>query len=362
MTRRSLFPIALLPLQSALSADPVHLAIAGLVHGHVDGFFRSLRARPDVKIVAIWEPVPALHKKYAAKYSFPPELFFTDLSKMLDTAHPQAVAAFTNTFDHPAVVAACAPRHIHVMMEKPLAISLAHARDIQHAAAKGNIQIMVNYETTWYASHAALYDTIKRARQGGEIRRIVAMDGHEGPKEIGVGPEFLSWLSDPAKNGAGALFDFGCYGANLMTWLLDNQRPLSVTAVTRRFKPAIYPRVDDDATILLEYPNAQGVIEASWNWPFGRKDLEVYAERAYAIANGGNVLKLRLPGKPEQSTVPERLPAHKRDPVSYLKAIVQGRHKPTGLSSLDNNMIVTGILEAARDSAKSGKTVHLARH
>jgi predicted dehydrogenase len=60
---------------------------------------------------------------------------------------------------------------------------------------------------------------------------MVAMDGHTGPGEIHAQPEFLAWLSDPVKNGAGALFDFGCYGANLMTWLMDNQKPLKVTAV-----------------------------------------------------------------------------------------------------------------------------------
>ena len=65
----------------------------------------------------------------------------------------------------------------------------------------------------------------------GAVRRLVTHYGHQGPKEIGVGPEFFSWLTDPAKNGAGALYDFGCYGANFATWLFENQRPLSVFAV-----------------------------------------------------------------------------------------------------------------------------------
>src|SRR5438270_2578321 len=116
---------------------------------------------------------------------------------------------------------------------------------------------------------------------------MVALDGHAGPERINVQPEFLAWLRDPVKNGAGALFDFGCYGANLMTWMMDNQRPLSVTAVTKTIKPRIYPRVDDEAEILVEYPRATGIIQGSWNWPFSRKDFEVYAERSYAIATGG---------------------------------------------------------------------------
>ena len=246
------------------------------------------------------------------------------------TARPEAVATFTSTYDHAMVVDACAPRHIHVMMEKPLAVSMDHARAIQKAANSGGIHVIVNYETTWYASHGAMWTLIKEQRAAGDIRKMVAMDGHQGPKEIGVGPEFLGWLTDPVKNGAGALFDFGCYGANLMTWMMDNQRPVAVTAVTQRFKPQIYARVDDEATILVEYPQAQGIIQASWNWPFSRKDFEVYGERGYAIAAGGDVLRVRKPKEQEQTITPAALAPEEKDSVSYLIAVVRGKLKPAG--------------------------------
>src|ERR1035438_6546907 len=155
--------------------------------------------------------------------------------------------------------------------------------------------VMVNYETTWYKSHGEIWKLIKEQNAVGEIRKMVAMDGHEGPKEIHVQPEFLSWLTDPVKNGAGALFDFGCYGANLMTCLMGNQRPVAVTAIAQTYTPDIYGRVDDEATILVQYPKAQGVIQASWNWPYSRKDFEVYGEKGYAIATGGEGLRVRLP-------------------------------------------------------------------
>jgi len=188
---------------------------------------------------------------------------------------------------------------------------------------------------------------------------MVAMDGHQGPKEINVPPEFFGWLTDPEKNGAGALFDFGCYGANLMTWMLDNQRPRSVTAVAKRIKPHIYPNVDDDATILVDYPSVQGVIQASWNWPVGRKDCEVYGEHGHAIATGGADLRLRVGNAPEERVKPEPLPDTEADSVSYLLSVARGKRKPDGLSSLQNNLIVTEILCAARESARAGKQVTL---
>jgi predicted dehydrogenase len=357
-----LLPLASSP-QTASTPDhkPLRLAIAGLVHSHVDGFLRGATKRSDVQIVGVFEPDAAIQHKYAEKYKLAGAIFYTDLGAMLDSVKPEAVATFTSTYDHPVIVDACASRHVPVMMEKPLAVSMDHARAIQRAAERGGIPVVINYETTWYRSHAAIWDIIKQQNAGGEIRKMVAMDGHQGPKEIGVPPEFFSWLTDPVKNGAGALFDFGCYGANLMTWMLENQRPLAVTALTSRFKPQIYPRVDDEGTILVEYPKAQGIIQASWNWPFSRKDFEVYSERAYAIATGGNTLHVRLPGKPDEEvrTKLTDLSPGEADSISYLTAVARGQRKSAGLSSLENNMIVTEILEAARESAKSGKTIRL---
>lgn len=341
-------------------AKPLRVAIAGLAHGHVSGFLRSAHNRKDIQIVGIFDPDGTLGARYAKDNGFAADIVFTDLGAMLDHVKPEAVATFTNTFDHAMVVEACALRHIPVMMEKPLATNMAQARAIQKAAQRGGIPVMVNYETTWYKSHAEIWRLIKEQKAAGEIRKMVAMDGHQGPKEINVQPEFFAWLSDPVKNGAGALFDFGCYGANLMTWLMDNQRPIAVTALAHTNKPEIYAHVDDEATILVQYPKAQGIIQASWNWPFSRKDFEVYGARGYAIATGGEGLRVRLPGeKAEETRTPEPLPAEQRDSISYLTGVARGRFKPAGLNSLENNVVVVEILEAARDSVRTGKTVVL---
>jgi predicted dehydrogenase len=352
--------LLVLPLALLLPAQepPLRIAVAGLTHGHVDGFFRAAKGR-NVEIVGVYDPDTALHAKYGAKYGLSPMIFFKDLAAMLNTLKPEAVASFSSTFDHAATVEIAAARKIPVMMEKPLAVNMEHARRIQKAAAAAGIPVIVNYETTWYKSHGAIWDLVQKQHALGDIRKMVAMDGHEGPQEIRVPPEFFSWLTDPVKNGAGALFDFGCYGANLMTWLMQNQRPIAVTAVTQQIKPNIYPKVDDEANVLVEYPKAIGIIQGSWNWPTGRKDFEVYAQKGYANAIGGNTLRVRMPGEREQTQTPPELAPDERDFIAYLTAVVRGRLKPSGLSSLENNMIVTEILEAARESAKTGKRVVL---
>lgn len=338
---------------------PLRVALAGLVHGHASGFFDQFQHRTDMQVVGIAEADGQLVAQFEKRFGLAPNLFYSDLEKMLKATHPQAVLAYTNTYDHRRIVEICARYGVHVMMEKPLAVSLEDARAIENAARGGKIQVLVNYETTWYRSNQAAYDLVHE-KAFGEIRKIVVHDGHSGPKEIGVGPEFLAWLTDPKLNGAGALFDFGCYGADLATWLMDGRRPTAVTAVTQRIKPEVYPRVDDEATIILTYPKAQAIVQASWNWPFSRKDMEVYGQKGYAITVGRDAVRVRLPEKEELLTDAKPLEKTKEDSISYLRAVLLGGMKPEGQSSLETNVTVTEILDAARQSAATGKTVWLA--
>ena len=146
-----------------------------------------------------------------------------------------------------------------------------------------------------------------------------------------------------------------------MTWFMDNQRPESVTAVTQRFQPQYYPNTDDEATIVVRYPKAVGIIQASWNWPFARKDMEVYGETGYVHTDALEGLRVRLPGGTEAASKAPPIPAPEHDSLAYFAAVVRGKLKPVGLSSLENNLVVTQILHAARASAASGKTVLIAR-
>ena len=348
------------PTQSSPAAGtaPLRVGVVGLVHGHVDGFLRDSFHNPEIQIVGIAESNPQLFLRYASQYGVDRNLLFPSLEEMLQKVHPQAVLVYTNTYDHRQVVEACARHGVHVMMEKPLAVSLEDARAIQGAAKQGKIHVVVNYETTWYPSNRAAYDLVRQNGLG-DIRKIVVHDGHKGPQEINVAPEFLPWLTDPKLNGAGALFDFGCYGADLATWLMQGRRPDSVTAITQHLKPDVYPRVDDEATIILTYPKAQAVIQASWNWPFDRKDMEVYGQTGYAITVRRDDIRVRRKGAEEEQLSAKAISAPNDNSLAYFRAVVNGEIPPEGLSSLETNITVTEILDAARRSAASGRTIPL---
>jgi len=341
------------------SPAPLRVAIVGLVHGHVHGFLSQPRNLAEIEIVGVAEPDAHLLSAAASRYHFDPSILFSDLDEMLVKTHPQAVLVYTNTFDHRRVVEICARHGVNVMMEKPLATSVEDALAIQKAAREARIHVLVNYETSWYASNRAAYDLVHQGALG-EIRKVVVHDGHKGPQEIGVEPEFFSWLTDPKLNGAGALFDFGCYGADLTTWLMDGQHPLTVTAVTQQIKPQIYPNVDDEATVILTYPKAQAIIQASWNWPFDRKDMEVYGQTESVITVKRDEIRLRRAGDSQEQQLAARpIPAPYDSELAYLRAVILDGAKEDALSSLDTNVTVTEILDAARRSAAEGKTIHL---
>jgi len=340
----------------------VRLAVAGITHGHV-AWILGRKEKTDISLVGIYEPDKDLARRYAQKYSLSPDLFFSNLGKMLDSVKPEAMVVFGSIYEHMAAVEACAPRGIHVMVEKPLATNLPHAEKMRQLAEKYHIYLLTDYETSWYPSTEKTYQLVSDSNFVGKIRKVVIHDGHQGPMEIGVNKEFFDWLTDPVQNGGGALVDFGCYGANLMTYLMKGEEPISVTAVTRQFKPSIYPKVDDEATIIVSYPSAQCIIQASWNWPFGRKDMEVYGENGYIIATNNTSMRVRnrkTDGEQSRLVTTREIPVY-QDPFSYFADVIRGKIEvqKNGLYSLENNFTVVQILDAARRSAATGKTVFL---
>ena len=339
---------------------PVRIAIAGMTHDHI-GFILKRQNEAYMKIVGICEPNRELAEKYAGSFHFDTALIYTDLVRMLEKVKPEAVVAFGSIYEHLAVVEACAPRGIHVMVEKPLATSMEYALKMQELAAKYKITLLTDYETSWYPSTAKSWQLVNDSNFVGRIRRVVINDGHKGPKEIGCSKEFLEWLTDPVKNGGGAIVDFGCYGANLMTYLTRGQEPVSVAAVTRHYKPEIYPLVDDDATIIVSYQNSTCVIQASWNWPFSRKDMEIYGEKGYIITQNNE--EMRLKNQQTQDEMHRRVTSKdievSEDPFAYFAGVIRGKIIMTEYDpySLKNNVIVVWILDAARESARTGKSV-----
>ena len=359
----SFFLLVLISPNSFAQQKRIKIGVAGLTHGHV-GWILNAKDREDLEIVGIAEPNQELAERLTKQHGISMDVVFDSMEEMLEKTKPEAVTAFGNIYDHLAVVEACAPRGIHVMVEKPLAVSLDHAKKMKALAKKHNIHLITNYETTWYPSTFKAYEILKSGDVG-DLRKVVVRDGHKGPKKIGVSDEFLEWLTDPNLNGGGAIIDFGCYGANLVTWLENGKRPKSVTAVTQQLQPENNPKVDDEATIILNYDDSQAIIQASWNWPIGRKDMEIYGLTGAIYADNPTDVRVQnAEGYSDYEETEYKMEYQNtpfEDPFTLFLAVINGKLTldEYALPSLENNMIVVEILSAAVESAKTGKTVYL---
>lgn len=342
---------------SMSAAEPLRIGVAGVTHDHLGGVVSQLRRGEDIRVVGVWEADARYLRSNSLSKMLPGSVFYADLEKMLDETRPEAVVAYGSIKDHLKVVEACAPRGIHVMVEKPLATTIQDARKMAELARRHGILLLTNYETTWYASNRLVKQETEAGKIG-PIYRIEVYDGHQGPVEIGCSERFLEWLTDPVLNGGGAVMDFGCYGANLATWLLNGQRPVKVYSTLKRNKPDVYPKVDDDATIVVEYPGTTVLINASWCWPYNRKDMFVYGKDGFLYQSDPNHVS-DAAGKPGIEAPAPRAPID--NPFRYLAAAVRKEITiaPSDLSALENNLIVMEILSAAVQSAKTGLPVIL---
>lgn len=344
---------------SYYNGAPLKVAVIGLTHTHVH-WILGREKWGDIEIVGIVEPNRDLAAQYSKQHGYSMDLVHDTMEALYEHVRPQAVTAFNDIYGHLEVVEFFAPKGIDIMVEKPLAVSWEHAQKMANLAKEHNVQLLTNYETSWYGSNERAFELVTEQKNIGPIQRMVFHHGHPGPIEIGCNPEFLEWLTDPVLNGAGALTDFGCYGANLATWFLHGQVPEKVTAIARNYKPEKYPKVDDDATIVLDYPDKQIIIQASWNWSHNRKDMEIYGTTGYVFCKNGTDMEVLEDEKVGPFTLEaENLKMGVHDPFAYFNQVVNHDMAvaPYAVHSLENNLLVVQILEAAKHSAETGETV-----
>lgn len=350
-----------------LAAQEYKIAVVSGLHAHVWSHLKRMLKNDVAQFVGFAENIPQLVEQ-AKKNGVPDNLIFSDYRKMIEQTKPDIVWAFTPTNQHVEVVRYCAPRGIHVMVEKPLAATLKEAREIQALAKKHNILVMTNFGSTWQARNYA----IKAAVDAGEIGpvwRLHAVQGHGGPGDPKTSL-FVQWLADPVQNGGGALVDFGCYIVNWSLWLKG--RPESVYAAANHLKPELYPKVEDNATIILNYKDGVAILEASWDLPPAQRlGNEVYGMRGSIVGN-----TIRKPGqrpRGAQSQAPggrgrqqmgeqlavTPLPPERAEPVAYMVNRIKTKQPLDGPSALELNVATMEVLEAAKMSVRTGRAIPL---
>jgi predicted dehydrogenase len=214
---------------------------------------------------------------------------------------------------------------------------------------------MCNYQMAWWPAN---YTAKQQADAGalGQVWRLHGVVGHGGPGWEGASNKyFFEWLTDPVKNGAGALMDFECYNALWSLWYLG--RPETVFAQVNHLRPEHFPKVEDTSTMILHYKNGVGLFEGSWDLPASYQDLEVFGLKGSVYMQNGKV-ELRQ-GRETRTVAMEPLPPERSEPIAYMVSAIRANRPIEGLTALDINIGVSEIIEAAKRSVATGRAVAL---
>ena len=351
--RKALWLIPSLFLMSASAAEHT-IAVVGLVHSHVWGHLGKMVQGKPARLVGVAETAPELVAE-AKKRGVAGELFHSDWRKMIDAVKPEIVWAFVENNRHLEIVQYCAPRRIHVIFEKPLASTWKDSVAIRDLARKHGIFVMCNYQMAWWPTSYAARQAVALGELG-DVWRIRGIVGHGGPGgPTGLNKYFFEWLTDPVKNGAGALVDFGCY--NALWSLMYLGRPSKVYAVAHRLRPDEFPRVEDTALLVLSYPKGVALLEASWDLLRSFQDLEVFGRKGSVYMTSRQV-ELRA-GREAREVPAPPLPPERSEPIAYMIHCIETKTEPEGMTSLDLNVGVMEIIDAAKESIRTGRAVAL---
>ncbi len=332
-------------------AKTYRVGVASMVHDHVWGELRRWQSLPNVELVAAGDVNLELRNRAQQEFGIPH--VYDSWEEMVENEELDIVQAASENSVAADIVEACAAKGIHVISEKPMSATLDQANRMVLAANDAGITVLINWPIAWNPP----IQELERRILAGDIGRLLYFkqrSAHNGPKELGCSPYFYEWLYDEEKNGAGALMDYCCYSANMCARFLG--LPEAVTGFRGVFAKD-YPLPDDNAIILMKYPRAFGVAEASWTQVVGYATPNPVAYGTLgSLAVSGDKLALQLPGRESETITPPDTQSPRRSGPEYLVHCLETGTQPEGFCSLQASRDAQEILEAGKRAADSGHT------
>lgn len=321
----------------------LRLGVAGLTHGHIGGIAKSFREHSGFQPVAVADRTAILE----SFEGFPNK--YKEWTEMLDREQLDALIVTSDNVESVEIAVEALGRGIPCLIEKPMAASAADAEKLLEAQRASGAALFINWPLIW---SPWLYDFKARLDTGeiGHAFHFRFRNGHHGPKEIGCGPEFVSWLYDEKLNGGGAIADFGSYGCVAARYLFG--MPETVYAVRGNYTKD-YEVVDDHATIVLKYPKADAVLEGTWaTFGFDSGPSAVVHGAKGTLAVFGREVEKSVAGADRVRTEPTALPAP--GPAEAFLRCIQNGERPFGIADPELAADSCRILDAAIRSTFTG--------
>jgi predicted dehydrogenase len=336
----------------------LRIGVLGMTHDHVWSNLRDLQQSSLGELVAAADPNAELLEKIQNEYDCPE--VFADYTEMLDAMELDAVYIFGDNATGADLAEYAADSGLHVLTEKPMAADLDGAQRMLAAARRSGVTLMVNWPFAWWPQLQKAFQ-LAQAGEIGQLFQTKYRSAHAGPKELGCTPYFYNWLYDASLNGAGALMDYCCYGAALARYLLG--QPSRVTGVVGHCLKD-YVTVDDNAVLVMQWPRAIAISEASWTQigHLTSYHATIYGSEGTLHVEPGDKGRLLLANREHEDGIEiqvDPLPEEARNATSYFLSRIQQGLPVEGLCSAEVSRDAQEILEAGLLSAREGERVSL---
>jgi predicted dehydrogenase len=340
-------------MTSAIGFGVVGVGAIGKVH------VEAIRAIPGARLLAVCGRDSERTREFAARYSV---AAYTDYEKFLEHPGVQIVSICTPSGLHAAQGCRAAAAGKHVLVEKPIEISLAGADELIGACATAQVRLGVIFQSRFVPS----VQRLKRAMEEGKFGRLMLGDAYVKWYRA---PEYYadSWHGTLALDGGGALINQAIHTLDLLRWMMGPAETVFALKAALR-----YPHIEAEDTLVgtIRFQNgALGVIEATTSVAPGfKRRLEISGERGTVILDGDAISHWSLSDESaadqsaaqvtDGSADPKAISTegHRLQIAEMMQAVIENREPFVsgceGRKSLE-------LVEALYTSARSGQPVSL---
>ena len=357
-----------------------HYRVVGISfeHMHMGDNLKMVAQHPQCELVGICDNQPERMQATVADLQISEERIFTDWQRCIMNARPDFIVLCPATGNHAMWVKRLAPIGLPLLLEKPMAATLADADAMIEACREHDVQWAINWPLVWVPSHRTAKRLIDQGRIG-DILEVHYYDGNRGPLWHTAGKRELSmeqvnreklqsWFYRRS-TGGGSLLDYLGYGVTLGTWFMNGAVPLDVTTCTHQ------PRgleVDEHSISIVRYKHGLSKFETRWGTYTDPWTHQPQPKCGFVLVGTQGTIssydyeahvRVQDAQNPGGIDVPaDALTPPHQNPIQYFVHCLENNHPFEGPLSPSTSRIGQQIVDAAMRSVASKRTEPITGH
>ncbi|MCM8816989.1 MAG: Gfo/Idh/MocA family oxidoreductase [Candidatus Omnitrophica bacterium] len=326
------------------------IGVGGMGQGHAESIKNKVK---EAELVAVADIEESRAREVGEKYKVK---WFTDYKELIDSKLADAVIVATPHYFHPEISIYAMEKGLHVLSEKPIAVTVSQADNMLKAAKETGKVFSVMYQLRGSGTFIAAKKLIDTGRLGEIKRTLLVNPWYRSQAYYDSG----SWRATWKGEGGGVLINQAPHMIDIFTWL---------AGLPKRFEAKVRTRlhnieVEDEASVLLEYENgAWGYYYTTTNEVPCISYLEIAGDKGKIIWNG-NELKFfeaktsikeftfknesmwaSIETKEKKVRIPKTVSSHATIIKNFCKAIMKGEKLiAPGIEGINSVEFINAVL------------------